>query len=195
VIFYIINIKQKQLNDQLDQLTEAYQYIGQVNRKIDALLELDISSLYHSKSNTLHESSAKIFKQLINILPAKAGFFHLKPPQQFKIYHGEQINPEIKKTFDYLHNQGITDFRYSHGPENETYFKELGVDENLLKKYIFLIKPIYMHDQDIGHIILVFPKNRTIEDRDINIIRIYSFYLALNYTFKPDLSLYQKQLE
>lgn len=193
--FYIINIKQRQLNDQLNQLTDAYQYIGQINRRIDALLELDISTLDHSKKNSLHESSATIFKQLINLLQAKAGLFYLKPPLQFKIYHGEHLNPEIKKTFDKLIEQNIKDFKYSHGAENEKYFKEIGVNENLLKKFIILIKPVYMHDKDVGHLLLLFSKNQNLEERDLNIIRIYSFYLALNYTFKPDLTLYQNKLE
>lgn len=194
-IFYLINIKQKQLNDQLNQLTEAYQYIGQINRKIDALLELDISTLDHSKKNSLHQSSTAIFRQLINLTQAKAGLFYLKPPLHFKIYHNENYHPELKKTFDFLSEQGIKEFKYSRVPENEQYFRELGINENLLKKYNLLIKPVYMHDQDIGHLLLLFPKNQNLEDRDINIIRIYSFYLALNYTFKPDLSLYQDKLE
>jgi len=193
--FYLINIKQRQLNDQLNQLTEAYQYIGQINRKIDSLLELDISTLDHSKNNSLHESSATIFRQLINLLQAKAGLFYLKPPLQFKIYHGNNLHPDIKKTFDYLTEQGIKEFKYSRGQENEQYFRDLGVAENLLRKYTILIKPVYMHDKDVGHLLLLFSKNQTLEDRDFNIIRIYSFYLALNYTFKPELSLYQKQLE
>jgi hypothetical protein len=193
--FYLINIKQRQLNDQLNQLTEAYQYIGQINRKIDALLELDISTLDHSKRNSLHESSATIFKQLINLIQAKAGLFYLKPPMQFKIYHGENLHPEIKRTFDHLIERGITEFKFSNSPENEQFFKDLGVNEQLLKKYMLLIKPVYMHDKDVGHLLLLFNKNQNLEDRDLNIIRIYSFYLALNYTFKPDLSLYQNQLE
>ena len=193
--FYIINIKQRQLNDQLNQLTEAYQYIGQINRKIDALLELDISTLDHSKKNSLHESSSAIFRQLAHLTQAKAGLFYLKPPLQFKIYHGDNLHPEIKKTFDSLSDRGINKFKYSHGPENEKLFLEMGVSENLLKKYIFLIKPVYMHDKDVGHLLLIFNKSQNLEDRDLNIIRIYSFYLALNYTFKPDLTLYQNQLE
>lgn len=193
--FYIINIKQRQLNDQLNQLTEAYQYIGQINRKIDALLELDISSLDHSKNNSLHESSVAIFRQLANLLQAKAGLFYLKPPMQFKIYHGEDMHPDIKKSFDFLISKDIKEFKYSHGPENELFFKELGVNEDLLKRYIYVIKPVYMHDKDIGHLILLLPKNQAPEERDLNIVRIYSFYLALNYTFKPELTLDKKQLE
>lgn len=193
--FYVINIKQRQLNDQLNQLTEAYQYIGQINRKIDALLELDISTLDHSKKNSLHESSATIFRQLINLTQAKAGLFYLKPPLHFKIYHGDNIHPDIKHALDFIGAKGIKEFKYSHGQENEQFFRDLGVNENLLKRFIFLIKPVYMHDKDVGHLLLIFNKNQNLEDRDLNIIRIYSFYLALNYTFKPDVSLYQDQLE
>jgi len=193
--FYIINIKQQQLNDQLNQLTEAYQYIGQINRKIDALLELDISTLDHSKKNSLHESSASIFRQLINLTQAKAGLFYLKPPLHFKIYHGENMHPDVKHALDFIVEKGIKEFKYSHDPDNEQFFRDLGVKENLLKRFIFLIKPVYMHDKDVGHLLLLFNKNQVLEDRDLNIIRIYSFYLALNYTFKPDLSLYQNQLE
>jgi hypothetical protein len=193
--FYIINTKQKQLNDQLDQLTEAYQYIGQINRKIDSLLELDISTLDHSKNNSLHESSATIFRQLITLTQAKAGLFYLKPPLHFKIYHGDKMHPDVKHALDFIIAKDIKEFKYSHGPGNEQFFRDLGVNENLLKRYIFLIKPVYMHDKDVGHLLLLFNKNQVLEDRDLNIIRIYSFYLALNYTFKPDLSLYQNQLE
>ncbi len=193
--FYIINIKQRQLNDQLNQLAEAYQYIGQINRKIDALLELDISTLDHSKNNSLHESSSVIFKQLISLLQAKAGLFYLKPPMQFKVYHGDHLNSEIKKSFDLLVNHGVKNFKYSHGTENEQFFKDLGITANILKKYTLLIKPVYMHEKDVGHLILLFSKNQILEDRDLNIIRIYSFYLALNYTFKPNPSLYQDKLE
>jgi hypothetical protein len=195
VAFYIINLKQKQLNEQLNQLTEAYQYIGQINRKIDALLELDISTLDHSKKNSLHESSATIFRQLISLTQAKAGLFYLKPPLQFKIYHGDDMHPDVKHALDFIGSKGIKEFKYSHGPENEQYFRDLGISENLLKRYIFLIKPVYMHDKDVGHLLLLFNKNQMLEDRDLNIIRIYSFYLALNYTFKPDVSLYQDKLE
>jgi hypothetical protein len=195
ISFYIINIKQRQLNDQLDQLTEAYQYIGQINRKIDAMLELDISSLDHSKKNSLHESSSIIFRQLMDLLQAKAGLFYLKPPLHFKIYHGDNLHPDIKKTFDLLAETGVKEFKYSHGSDNELFFKDLGVNENILKRYIFLIKPVYMHDTDVGHLILAFPKNQVPEERDLNIIRIYSFYLALNYTFKPDETLSNDQLE
>ncbi|MCX6740186.1 MAG: hypothetical protein NTZ49_03095 [Candidatus Parcubacteria bacterium] len=193
--FYLINLKQKQLNEQIDQLTEAYQYIGQINRKIDTLLEVDISRLDHSKNNNLNESSAAIFKQLINLLQPKAGVFYLKPPLQFKIYHGEDSHPDIKKTLDNIINMNVKEFKYSHNPENEQFFKEIGVADHLLKKYTFLIKPVYMHEKDVGHMILLFHKNQKLEDRDLNIIRIYSFYLALNYTFKPELNFYQNQLE
>lgn len=193
--FYIINIKQRQLNDQLNQLTEAYQYIGQINRKIDSLLELDISSLDHSKKNSLHDSSATIFKQLVNLIQAKAGLFYLKPPLHFKIYHGENLHPDIKKSIDLLVNLDIKEFKYSHGPDNENFFKEIGINENLLRRFVFLIKPVYMHEKDVGHLVLLFPKDNVPEERDLNIIRIYSFYLALNYTFKPDVTLYQNQLE
>lgn len=193
--FYIINIKQRQLNDQLNQLTEAYQYIGQINRKIDALLELDISTLDHSKKNSLHESSTAIFRQLVNLIQAKAGLFYLKPPLHFKVYHGDNLQPEIKQAMDFIGGKGLKEFKYSHGPENEKFFIELGLNENMLKRFIFLIKPVYMHDKDVGYLLLLFNKNQIPEERDLNIIRIYSFYLALNYTFKPDLSLYQDKLE
>jgi len=193
--FYLINIKQKQLNDQLNQLTEAYQYIGQINSKIDALLDLDISRLDHSKKSSLHESSAAIFRQLANLTRAKAGLFYLKPPLHFKIYHGDKMHPAVKHALDFIGEKGIKEFKYSHGQENEQFFKDLGINENLLKRYIFLIKPVYMHDKDIGHLLLLFAKDQAPEERDLNIIRIYSFYLALNYTFKPDLSAYQNKLE
>jgi hypothetical protein len=48
-----------------------------------------------------------------------------------------------------------------------------------------------MHRQDIGIMLLLFKKNQTIEDRDMNIIRVFSFYLALNATFKPDFSKFE----
>jgi len=191
ITLYIVVKKENQLNEQIEQLTEAYQYIGQINRKIDALLELDISSLDRSKKLTPNESSSAIFKQLINLLQAKAGYLYIRPPIQFKIFHGSQKEITAKKTFEYLLATGLKEFKHSQGKENEQFFKDLGVNGGLLKKYTLLAKPVYMHEKDMGMMFLLFKKGQILEDRDLNIIRIYSFYLALNYTFKPDFSFYQ----
>ena len=189
--FYLINKKEKQLEAQIEQLTEAYQYIGQINRKIDALLELDIASLDQSAHRPIHETASGIFKQLISLLGAKAGFLHLNPPLEFKIYVDHQKNLEIKNALEILARSGAKEFKHSQGAENELFFKELGLTDDLLKKFDFVIKPVYMHRQDIGIMLLLFKKNQALEDRDLNIIRVFSFYLALNATFKPDFSNYQ----
>lgn len=190
-IFYIIKKKEKQFESQIEQLTDAYQYIGQINRKIDALLELDIASLDQSAHRPIHETASGIFKQLISLLGAKAGFLHLNPPLDFKMYVDHQKNFEIKNALEILARSGTKEFKHSQGAENEMFFKELGLSDELLKQYDFIIKPVYMHRQDIGIILLLFKKNQTLEDRDLNIIRVFSFYLALNATFKPDFSSYQ----
>jgi hypothetical protein len=191
ISLYLIEKKEKQLRDQIEQLTDAYQYIGQINRKIDALLEVDISTLDHSKHLPPNESSSAIFKQLINLLQAKAGYLYLKPPIKFKIFHGSEMENGIKKIFENLRDIGIKEFKHSQGKANEQFFIDLGVNEVILKKYTILVKPVYMHEKEMGTLILLFKKGQTLEDRDLNIVRIYSFYLALNYTFKPDLSSYQ----
>ncbi|MFA5188132.1 MAG: hypothetical protein WC460_02080 [Patescibacteria group bacterium] len=188
LVFYIIDKKEKQQTAQIEQLTEAYQYIGQINRKIDALLELDIASLDQSAHRPIHETASGIFKQLITLLGAKAGFLHLNPPLEFKIYIDQQKNSEVKNALEILARTGAKEFRHSQGAANELFFKELGLTENLLKKYDFVIKPVYMHKRDIGIMLLLFKKNQPLEDRDLNIIRVFSFYLALNATFKPDFS-------
>jgi len=190
-VFYIIDKKEKQQAAQIEQLTEAYQYIGLINRKIDALLELDIASLDQSAHRPIHETASGIFKQLITLLGAKAGFLHLNPPLEFKIYVDHQKNLEVKNALEILAHSGAKEFRHSQGEENELFFKDLGLADDLLKKYDFVIKPVYMHQQDIGIILLLFKKNQALEDRDLNIIRVFSFYLALNATFKPDFSSYQ----
>lgn len=186
--FFLIKKKEKQLESQIQQLCEAYQYIGQINRKIDALLELDIASLDQSSHRPIHETASGILKQLITLLGAKAGFLYFNPPFEFKIYTDNQKNYEVKNALEILARSGTKEFRHSQGTENELFFKELGLTDDLLKKYDFVIKPVYMHQQDIGIMLLLFKKNQTLEDRDLNIIRVFSFYLALNATFKPDFS-------
>jgi len=189
--FYLINKKERQLELEIEQLAEAYQYIGQINRKIDALLELDIASLDRSSKRPIHETASGIFKQLTSLVEAKAGFLYLKPPIEFKMHIEDRKNFGIKNAIEILARSGINEFRHSQGKENEEFFKDLGLTDDLLKKYDFLVKPVYMHQQDIGIIILLFNKNQPIEDRDLNIIRVFSFYLALNATFKPDFSIYK----
>jgi hypothetical protein len=189
--FYLIKKKEKQLESQIEQLCEAYQYIGQINRKMDALLELDIASLDNSAKRPAHETASAIFKQLVNLLGAKAGFLYFNPPLEFKIYTDNQKSNEIKNVLEILARSGTKEFRHSQGIENENFFKELGVTNDLLKKFDFVIKPVYMHQQDIGIMLLLFKKQYPLEDRDLNIIRVFSFYLALNATFKPDFSIYK----
>ena len=87
-------------------------------------------------------------------------------------------------------NENI-DFCYSKNREAKEYFKNLDTNGHMLKKYDLITKPVYMHDKDIGIMLLLFDKKHFVEERDLNIIRVFSFYLALNYTFKPDLSIYQ----
>jgi len=189
--FYLIKKKEKQFESQIQQLCEAYQYIGQINRKIDALLELDIASLDQSAHRPIHETASGIFKQLISLLGAKAGFLYFNPPLEFKMYTDNQKNHEVKNALEILARSGAKEFRHSQGQENELFFKELGLTDDLLKKYDFVIKPVYMHQQDIGIMLLLFKKNQALEDRDLNIIRVFSFYLALNATFRPDFSKYK----
>ncbi len=191
LIFKIITKKENQLKNQIEQLTDAYQYIGQINRKIDALLELDISNLDRSKKYSLNESSTDIFNQLLNLVQAKAGYLYFRPPIDFKFYQTKIDQPQIKKTFEKLITAGIKEFKYSQNKNNQEFFESLNIEPEILKKYDFLTKPIYMHDKDVGIMVLAFKKNQQLETRDFNIIRIYSFYLALNYTFKPDFSIYQ----
>ena len=189
IAFYLFYEKEKQLDKEVEQLIDAYQYIGQVNRKIDALLDLDISDLDHSKNHSLNESAGKIFNQLANLLSAQSACLCLNPPINLKIYIGNKNETEIRHVFDFLKNKNVKEFKYSGSPENEKYFRELGLKEDFIKKYNFVVKPVYMHDKDIGLMFLVFKKNQQIEERDLNIIRFYSFYIALDYTFRPDFSI------
>ncbi|HDQ23086.1 MAG TPA: hypothetical protein ENN28_03920 [Candidatus Uhrbacteria bacterium] len=191
IVLKLIKTKEKQLESQIEQLTEAYQYIGQVNRKIDALLELDISALDRSKKRSIHESSTNIFNQLINLTHAQAGLLYFKPPIDFKFFKSKAKHPELKKTLELFSNSEIKGFKYSQNENNSEFFQSLCPNSILLKKLDFVTKPIYMHDKDVGIMVLAFKKNHYLEDRDFNIIRVYSFYLALNYTFKPDFSIYQ----
>jgi len=189
--FYLIKKKEKQLESQIEQLCESYQYIGQINRKIDALLELDIASLDNSTKRPVHETASAIFKKLVNLLGAQAGFLYFNPPLEFKIYVDNFKDFTTKNILEILAHSGTKEFRHSQGIENEEFFKGLGVTNDLLKKFDFVIKPIYMHQQDIGMMLLLFKKQYPLEDRDLNIIRVFSFYLALNATFKPDFSKYK----
>jgi hypothetical protein len=186
IAFYLFGKKERQLDKEVEQLIDAYQYIGQVNRKIDALLDLDISDLDHSKNHSLNESAGKIFHQLANLLSAQTACLCLNPPINLKIHIGNKNETEIRQVFEFLKSQSVKEFKYSGSPENEKYFREVGIKEDFLKKYNFVVKPVYMHEQDIGLMFLVFKKNQQVEERDLNIIRFYSFYIALNYTFRPD---------
>ena len=189
ICFYLIKQKETQLKYQIDQLTDSYQYIGKINRKIDSLLELDISSLDHSKKNiSLEDSVKKTFSQLVNSVNAKAGLLILYNPLNLKIY--QQVNNNgYKKILDKLVAAKLPDFYLSLNQNEIAKFKELGFDDNVLKKYILVSKPVYMHDKDIGIMAILFDSNTEIEERDLNIIRVFSFYLALNVTFQPDFNL------
>jgi hypothetical protein len=188
IAFYLFYKKERQLDKEVEQLIDAYQYIGQVNRKIDALLDLDISDLDHSKNHSLNESAGKIFNQLANLLSTQSACLCLNSPINLKIHIGNKNETEIQHVFELLKNKNDNEFKYSGSPENEKYFKDLGIKEDFIKKFNFVVKPVYMHDKDIGLMFLVFKKNQHIEERDLNIIRFYSFYIALNYTFRPDFS-------
>jgi hypothetical protein len=189
IAFYLFHRKEKQLDKEVEQLIDAYQYIGKINRKIDALLDLDISDLDHSKNHSLNESAIKIFRQLVNLLSPQSAYLCLNPPINLKMHIGRKNEIETKHVFELLKNKKLSEFKYNSGTENEKYFFDLGVGEDFIKKYNFVAKPVYMHDKDIGLMFLVFKKNQQLEERDFNIIRFYSFYIALNYTFRPDFSI------
>jgi hypothetical protein len=187
--FSLIKQKEKQLKYQIDQLTDSYQYIGKINRKIDSLLELDISSLDHSKKNiSIEDSAKKIFSQLINSVSAKAGLLVLYSPLNLKIYQ-QQNNNGYKKILEKLASARLPNFCHSQNQQELAKFTELNFEDSILKKYILVSKPVYMHDKDIGIITLVFDNNFDLEERDLNIVRVFSFYLALNVTFQPDFNL------
>lgn len=194
-LFYIINRKNQQQKNQLDQLVDAYKYIGQMNRKIDALLELDISSIDNSKQNSISETSLKIFRQLINLVDADTGLLYLKRPSKIIWFYNKENNKTLGKILANLAKKDIKDFKFNQGKENEKYFRQLGVEHDLLKNINIVTKPVYMHQQNIGIMILLYPKNHILEERDLNIIRIFSFYIALNVTFKPDFSKFNSKFE
>jgi len=184
--FYIINKKEQQLKDQVDQLTEAYKYIGQINRKIDSILDLDIHYLDRSRDFSLEESAQNIFFKLLNLINAKAGYCCLNDPLNYCFLKSELNDPKIKKIFKDLARQKIRHFYLSPVNEHKEQFIKLGIDPNFLNKFHLISKPVYMHDKDIGQMILILDNQENIDEREKNIIRIFSFYLALNATFKPD---------
>jgi len=189
-LFYIINRSQAQSNTQIEQLTEAYQYIGQINRKIDSILDLDISSLDQSINFPIQKKAEDIFHQLIPLVNSIAGILYFKPPFDFKI-HSKFKDEKAALELEKLLPKDLKKFKYSQNPEYKQRFIKHGLSEDFFKKYEIISKPVYMHDQDIGLMLLVFNKGNPITDRDLNIIRVFSFYLALNATFKPDFSLYK----
>ncbi len=184
--FIIIEKKENQLKEQVDQLTDSYQYIGQINRKIDSLLEVDIASLDQSKNISLQNSTTKIFSSLINVLNAKAGLLSFNYKINFKIFESDLNNETIKTNLEKIAKQNYNKLYCSFNKDQQKYFNNINLDNDFLKKYQIISKPIYMHDKDIAVMILLFEKEQEIEDRDLNIIRVFSFYLALNATFKPN---------
>ena len=191
--FLIIRKKEKQLKDQVDQLTDSYKYIGQINRKIDSLLEIDISNLDHSKGYSMENSSHKIFSNLCNILNAKAGLLTIHyQNNNFKIFEALNKQDEIKTQLEKVAQKHYDKFYSSFIQDHQQYFDSLGLPEKFLKENKIISKPVYMHDQELGNIILAFDKNEEIEERDLNIIRVFSFYIALNATFTPDFKLNSK---
>ncbi|MDD5340864.1 MAG: hypothetical protein PHC97_00285 [Patescibacteria group bacterium] len=188
IVLNLIGKKEKQLDKEVEQLIDAYQYIGNVNRKIDSLLEMDISYLDHSKNHSKNETAMDIFRRLASLLSPEYGCLNLTEPFNLKYCIGTKNNNELGRPVEILKNVNGSTFKYSERTEDQEYFKEQFGD-NVLKKYSFLIKPVYMHDKDIGFMFLIFRKNQRLEERDFNIIKIFSFYIALNYTFKPDFSM------
>lgn len=184
--FNIIEKKENLLKEQVDQLTDSYQYIGKINRKIDSLLEIDISSLDQSKNISLENSTAKIFSRLINVVNAKAGLLKFTYKVDFKIFESAFNDEKIKENLKKIARQHYSDLYCSFNVGQQKYFTELNIGQDFLKKYKIISKPIYMHDKDIAVMVLLFDKNEEIDDRDLNIIRVFSFYIALNATFKPD---------
>jgi len=189
VIFRIFYSQKELLNSQVEQLTEAYQYIGQVNRKIDSLLELDISTLDQSKNYPLQEKTSKIFQQLNSLLNSHSGLLYFKKPYDFKVHVSPIKNKSVEKFLEKLLEKNLRNFKYSQNPEHKQRFIEYGLNDDFFKKYEIISKPVYMHDQDIGNMLLLFKRGTPITDRDLNIIRVFSFYLALNATFQPDFSI------
>jgi hypothetical protein len=184
--FIIIEKKENQLKEQVDQLTDSYQYIGQINRKIDSLLDVDIASLDQSKNVSLQNSTTKIFSSLINILNAKAGLLSFNYKTNFKIFESDLDDELIKTNLEKIAKQNYNKLYCSFNKDQQKYFTDLNIADDFFKKFKIISKPIYMHDKDIAVMILLFDKEQEIEDRDLNIIRVFSFYLALNATFKPD---------
>ncbi len=193
VTFKVFDHQKSLLNAQVEQLTEAYQYIGQINRKIDSILELDISSLDQSKNYPLQEKASKIFEQLNSLLNSHGGLLYFKKPYDFKINLSNSNDKETSNILETLINKDLKKFKYSQNPDYKQKFIEHGLPEEFFKKYEIVSKPVYMHDQDIGIMLLLFKKGTQITDRDLNIIRVFSFYLALNATFKPDFSIQKPQ--
>jgi len=187
--FFTINKKEEQLNQQVNQLTDAYTYIGKINRKIDALLDLDISSLDQSKNKDLRASSESIFNQLISLINACEGILILKHPFNIKVYRNFYPNhdQDIKPIIEELVKNNIRHFYFSQNPNHKYEISKLGVDKQIFKKFNLILKPVYMHDKDIGQMVIVLDAKEEIEERDLNIIRVFSFYLALNTTFKPEI--------
>lgn len=190
-VFYIFDKQKKHLDEQVKQLTDAYQYIGKINRKIDSLIELDISTLDRSKNYSFKKSAEKIFRQLRSLVNAKAGALYLKKPFDYKFYDFLIEDKDIKLAIEKLIKKELKVFKYSHDLKSKQKFIEYGVDEKFFKKFELIAKPVYMHNQDIGLMLLVFSKGTPVEERDLNIIRVFSFYLALNATFKPDFSVFK----
>jgi len=187
LVFSIIDKKEKQLKIQIDQLTDSYQYIGKINRKIDSLLELDLANLDHSKKDhSLDESTRKIFTQLLVSLNAVSGLLLIDYPLNLHIYQHYNTPHNFKLILERAAKNKPSTFYNSQNEADRQYFLQQGFEPEFFNKFILVYKPVYMHDKDIGAITLLFNKNSDLEERDLNIIRVYSFYLALNLTFKPD---------
>jgi len=127
-----------------------------------------------------------ILTKLIRILNASAGQIHFLSHEYQDIYkarNSESIE-EFRNVFNKLSKKHFTEIINTQNKLDESQLAETAIPPEFLEQYNIIIKPVYLNKQDIAQIQVVLPKAEKIEEQDLKIIRLFSFYLAAAICFK-----------
>jgi len=189
ISFYLIYRQNDKLQENINELLNSYEYIGTINRKLDELLDLKINldDTENEKMNKRQMAEFTLTK-LIRIINASAGHIHFLHHDYPDIsYSKTENNDDIEKyknIFNLLGKKHFNEIINTQNSFDETKLAECQIPAEFHQDHNIIIKPVYLNKQDLAQIELILPKEERIEEQDIKIIRLFSFYLAAIVGFK-----------
>ena len=180
--FRIILRKERELTERIEQLSDSYEYIGLINRKIHTLL--DIKHPFHeSKIHTdddLRFHALQLLDSLVTLIGADYGYISIHN-NGLQIKTGStKMSEELvnKKLFQKIDVLNVDKSIYTNNPLDKTFLAENGIDEKYYNNFDIIAKPVYFAGKNIGHLYLVIPLDTPLDAVDQKAINLFSFYFS-----------------